>query len=337
MKIAPKVVESFLAKYDGTTRAVLFFGPDSGLVRDRAKKFASVFLSENQDPFALVELTEAQLTTDPALLADELSAISMMAPKRVIMVRDGGDKLKGIISDAASCFNADVLLIICGDELSTRSSLRMWFEKEAAVASIACYRDEARDVQEVIRKSFDAAGIKADRDTLDYLAGQLGNDRYVTYQELEKLITYAGEAKELHFEDVQALVDYNRETSFDDIVNAVADRNLQALEKTLTLLLREGTQPVAYLRALQRYFNRLYAMQAQIAQGMSAEQVISGMRPPVFFRQVPILTRHLHQWKADAIVKALRLLINAELACKTSDLPIIPASSRRLLQVTQVR
>ena len=142
--------------------------------------------------------------------------------------------------------------------------------------------------------------------------------------------------------DAVALVDYNRETSFDDVVNAVADRNLQALEKTLTMLLREGTQPVAYLRALQRYFNRLYFIRSKMAPnnedgGQSAESVIQGLRPPVFFRQLPLLTRHVQQWSLPAIAKALKLLINAELACKTSDIPIVPASSRFLLQVTQVR
>ena len=68
-----------------------------------------------------------------------------------------------------------------------------------------------------------------------------------------------------------------------------------------------------------------------------ADAVIQGLRPPVFFRQIPILTRHAQNWNTEALVKALRLLINAELACKTSDLPIIPASSRRLLQMTQLR
>jgi DNA polymerase III subunit delta len=337
MKIAPKLAESFVAKYDHTMRAVLFYGPDGGLVRDRAKRLASVFLGANPDPFAMVEMTETQIASDPALLADELSAISMMAPKRVIIIRDGGDKLTKIIESATDAFNDSVLLVVCGDELSARSSLRGWFDKEARVASVACYRDEARDVGDVIRKTFDAAGIKTDRDTMDYLTSQLGNDRYVTYQELEKLITYAGDKKTLTVDEVMALVDYNRETNFDDLINAVADRNLSGLEKWLTTLLREGTQPVAYLRALQRYFNRLYAMQAQVAKGGSIEQVIASQRPPIFFRQVPIMTRHLHQWNTEAIVKALKLLINAELACKTSDLPIIPASSRRLLQVTQVR
>jgi len=74
-----------------------------------------------------------------------------------------------------------------------------------------------------------------------------------------------------------------------------------------------------------------------VANGSSIEQVIQSARPPIFFKQVPVMTRHLNQWKTEAIVKALKLLVQAELACKTSDLPIVPASSRRLLQVTQVR
>ncbi|NBO18922.1 MAG: DNA polymerase III subunit delta, partial [Proteobacteria bacterium] len=69
----------------------------------------------------------------------------------------------------------------------------------------------------------------------------------------------------------------------------------------------------------------------------SAEAVVQGLRPPVFFRQAPILTRHAQTWQLPHILRALQLLINAELACKSTDIPPIPASSRRLLQMTQIR
>lgn len=337
MKIAPKAVEAFLATPDRECHAVLLYGPDSGLVRDRAKRMAAAVLSGNDDPLALLDITEATLTEDPARLADELSAISMLGGKRVIMVRDAGDKTTKIVESASDCFNSDVFLIVCGDELNTRSSLRAWFEKDAKCAAIACYRDEVRDVQDAIRKVIGGAGVAIDREASEYLAQQLGNDRYVTYQELEKLVTYAGDSKRLTVEDIRLLVDYNRETNLDDLVNAVADRNLKSLESMLAHLLREGTSPVAYLRALQRYFNRLYYIRSQMAAGSSAEQVIQSLRPPVFFKQVPVLTRHVQNWGMDQIIKALKLLVSAELACKTSDLPPVATSSRKLLQVTQLR
>ncbi len=337
MKITPRAAESYLAKPDSQHRALLLYGPDAGLVRSRARCLTQTLLGENHDPFALTELSDAQLAADPALLSDEISAINLMAPRRVITIENAGDKLTRIIEGAAPYFHEGTFLIVCAGELPTRSSLRAWFEKEVMCAALACYKDEARDVQDYLRKAFEAVGIRAGREVVDYLSQQLGNDHGVTRQEVEKLITYAGEGETLQLEEVQALVDYNRDTGFDDVVNAACDRNLQALEKTLTLLLREGTQPVAYLRALQRYFNRLYFIASQMSAGLSTEAVISGLRPPVFFKQVPILTRHAQSWSIPQIVKALKLLISAELACKTSDMPLVPVSSRRLMQVTQVR
>ncbi len=337
MKIAPKALSAYLAAPDKGCRAALLYGPDSGLVRERAKNISKTLLAGNDDPFAFTELTEASVLSDTARLADELSSISMLGGKRVIAIRDAGDKLAKVLEGCLPYFNDDVFLVISSDELSARSSLRSWFEKEPSCASIACYKDEARDVQEVVRKAMTASGIQLDRDAMEYLVQQLGNDRYVTYQELEKLITYAGEAKKLNIEDIRVLVDYNRETNMDDLVNAVADRNMKGLESLLTILLREGTQPIVYLRSLQRYFNKLYSIRAQMAAGSSADQVISSLRPPVFFKQVPILTRHIQSWNLDAIVRALQLLVSAELICKTSDMPAVAASSRKLLQIAQIR
>jgi DNA polymerase-3 subunit delta len=337
MKIAPKAAESVLARPDAQYRCALLYGPDSGLVRERMQRIKKTILAASDDPFALVEMDEAKLAADPALLADELSAVSLMGGKRVIVIRDATDKLTKTVEAAAAFFHPDVFLLLMAGELGTRSSLRAWAEKEPLAAAIACYKDEARDVHEVIRKSFEAVGVRADRDATDYLAAQLGNDRYVTLQELEKIITYAGESKRVALEDVQALVDYNRDTHFDDVVNAVADKNLQTLDQTLTRLLREGAQPVGYLRALQRYFNRLYMLRSQVDAGVPAEQVIASLRPPVFFRQAPILARHVQQWNVEQIAKALKLLIEAELASKTSDLPPAPASHRKLMRLTQLR
>lgn len=336
MKIAPKVADSFIAKPQAGFGAALIFGPDSGGVRDRAKKITTAILGANPDPFAIMEFTEAKLLADAAALSDELASFNMMVPKRVIIIRDGGDKLTKIIDAASPHFNDSAYLIVCAEELSTRSSLRGWFEKGDKVASLACYRDEVRDVQSVVRKAFEEAKLPVDREIIDYLSQMLGNDRYVTYQELDKIITYAG-GQRLTVEDVRDLVDYNRETSLDDIVNAVADKDLKNLDKVLTIFLREGTQPIVYLRALQRYFNRLYAMKAQVAAGQTIDSVVAGVRPPVFFRQVPILTRHLQNWGLEQITRALSLLISAELACKTSDIPHIPVSSRLLMQVAQIR
>lgn len=344
MKIAPKQIDGFLAApekaiSDKECRAALIYGADGGLVRERAGKIVkSVLGAAASDPFAKIELSEAEILADSSKLADEISAFSMMSPKRVIIISDAGNKLAKIVEAAIPLFNKDTYLLLTADELDSRSSLKALFEKQASCAAIACYKDELRDVQNIIRERLGEAGISYSREVADYLASQLGSDRYVTYQELDKIILYAGEAKTISIEEASALVDYNQETKLDELINALADRNLGALEKQLSQHTRENTQPILYLRSMLRYFDRLYAIRAQMAAcGQSATMVVEGLRPPVFWKQKDSLIRHAGNWNSEAIVKAIKLLIAAEIDCKSSDTPALAASSRKLYQITQIR
>lgn len=337
MKIAPRAIEGFLKQPSADCRAILLYGPDSGLARQRAQQIKSQFLGKSDDPFALVELSEASIHDDPARLADEVQAIGFLSPKRCILIRDAGDKLTPAIKDAALALHADVLLIAVAGELGTRSALRAWFESAENAAAIGCYRDEIRDLQALISKSFAEHRISASREVTDYLVSQLGNDREVTRSELEKIITFVGDSRTLSIEEAEALVGYNRDMQVDDIVNAAADKNLRELDRMLSVHLREGTMPIIYLRALLRYFNRLYFIKARAEAGYDIEATIANLKPKVFYKQVPLLTRHARNWSLPVIVRALKLLTAAELAFKTSDVPPVAASSRRLYQVAQAR
>ena len=336
MKIAVKAVAGFLAKPDAGAAAALFYGPDSGLSRERSQAVIKKLLGDAPDGMAILDITEARLLADPALLADELSSVSFLAESRVILIRDAGDKLTKILEAASDLMSTDVYIIVLADELGPRSSLRAWFEKAANAASVASYHDEARDIGELVRETLSKANISVGSDVVQYLLSQLGNDRYVTRQELAKIITYVGDEKSLSLEAARLLTNYNQEPDMDEAVTALADKNLSGLDKALSQLAKEGVAPVAYLRALSRYFMRLYAIKVQ-AKNSSVESVIAGLRPPVFFKQVPILTRHAKAWQCESIAKALGFITAAELACKTSDLPVFAASERELFRAASLK
>ena len=334
MKIATKAVSGFLARPGGV--AALLYGPDNGLVRERSQLLVKAILGDRADALSVLDITEARLASDPAMLADELSAVSLMADQRVILIRDAGDKLTKILDAAVEWMRPEVYVVVLGEELGPRSSLRAWFEKAPNASAIACYHDEARDVGDLVRDTFSKAGLHASSEVIHFLAGKLGNDRYVTRQELEKIIVYLGEEKAVTMEAARELTNDNRETDIDEAINALADRNLAGLDKALVALVKDGVAPMQYLRSLSRYFQRLYAIKLQCYES-SVEAVIAALRPPVFFRQVPILTRHVKQWDAESIAKALALITAAELACKTSDLPVFAASERELFKAATRR
>ncbi len=336
MKIAPKAIGDFLKSPAKDSVATLLYGPDSGLARERSQSIIAVLLGKNHEPLSLLEVYQDSLLEDSTILVSELSAMSLMADKRVVLIRQATDKLTSLLDAALPYMRKDVYIIALGDELSSKSSLRGWFDKQPQAASLACYQDEERNLPQVIREQLTAAGINLPPDVVQYLASQMGNDRYVTRMEVEKIITYIGDTGRLSLEEARALSDYNRDAQTDMAAYALADKNISELDTALGRLQAEQVVPIITLRALSRYFQELYQLKLN-AGGSSIESFVETMRPPVHFRKKPHLIRHARNWSLDNIARVLALISAAELATKTSDIPAEAASARKLMQATQIR
>jgi DNA polymerase-3 subunit delta len=336
MKIAPKAIGDFLKSPAKESFATLLYGPDSGLARERSQTIIAALLGKQHDPLSLLEVYQENLLEDSATLISELSAMSLMADKRVILIRQSTDKLTSLLEAALPYMRKDVYIIALADDLPSKSTLRSWFDKQPQAASVACYQDEERNLPQIIREQLSAAGINLPTEIVQYLASQMGNDRYVTRQEIEKIITYIGDAGQLSLEEARALSDYNRDAETDMAAYALADKNISELDTALARLQSEQVVPIITLRALSRYFQELYQLKLN-AGNSSIESFVETMRPPVHFRKKPHLIRHAHNWSLDNIARALALISAAELATKTSDIPAEAASARKLMAATQIR
>ncbi|MCA0302619.1 MAG: DNA polymerase III subunit delta, partial [Proteobacteria bacterium] len=92
MKIEPRNVESFLRKPDPKIRGVVIHGNDDGLIAERAIALAKMVCDDLKDPFRVVDIAGDVLKGDPARLADEFGAMSLMGGRRVIRVRPAGEE-----------------------------------------------------------------------------------------------------------------------------------------------------------------------------------------------------------------------------------------------------
>src|SRR6478609_9632614 len=82
-------VESFVAR-PGTERPiVLLYGPDAGLVRERAEKIINASVDDVNDPFALVRLEGDTLASEPSRLVEEAHTVPLFGGKRAVWVKGG--------------------------------------------------------------------------------------------------------------------------------------------------------------------------------------------------------------------------------------------------------
>jgi DNA polymerase-3 subunit delta len=322
VKLAPREVERFLASPPPDAHVVLLYGQDQGLMRTRRDRLLGRWVDDPGDAMAVTVLTADEVRQDPARLADETQAFSMLGGRRALRIIDAGDgvseALKAVLGFPA--VEAPVL-VEAPRELAPSSSLRKLCEKEAHAAAIPCYRADARDLPRLVEEGLGRRGLTADKPAIDHIAEHAGADRAVLEQELEKLALYMGDARAVGFEDAAACVGDGGALELDQLIHAASAGETGRAVDLVDRLLAAKQTPVGMVRTLANHWRRLWRLALEVEAGQPVDAVIEAAKPRIFFRAKPAFKRALERRRASRVRADLDALVTAERDCKTTGKP----------------
>jgi DNA polymerase-3 subunit delta len=333
MIVAARDADRFAAAPPAALRAALVFGPDAGLVQERTEKLMKSVVSDLSDPFLVADLSENILTTDPARLADEVAAISMMGGRRVVRVRGGGNGLTELFARLLDGAPGDALVVVEAGDLPRNAPLRKLFEDDAAAAAIACYADTARGLEELVRGVLKAEGLTIAPEALADAAARLGSDRGVSRRELEKLALYARGHKSVSLADVRAVMGDEAEIRAEEAADAAGSGDFARLDVALERLWTSQISAVAVIRSAMGHFQRLAVVRENAARGENIESAMKKLRPPVHFLRAEAFRIQARIWSDEKIADALDMLLETEALCKTTAVPGEAACGRALMNI----
>ncbi len=338
MKLTYRDIEPFVKKPNPLARVILVFGPDSGLAHERCQIIGKTVVEDLNDPFNVAALSAEILAEDPARLADEAGAISMMGGDRLIRIDGGSDKLTVLLKSYLEAPSQSALVVIKAGELTTRSSLRKLCESAKNAAAVPCYVEDERDLSRLIRDSVQAVNMRIEGDAVAWLSANISGDRAKVRSERDKLIAYKGdEASSISLADVQAACGAAGAQGFDDLVYAVGGRNAAGALKAYQTLIAEGTVFIAIVRGLQNHFRRLHLVQSYMQDGLEMDMAMKKLSPPVFFKQAPKFKAQLNSWSLGSLNNVLGKLTDLEAQCKTTGMPVETLCAQAILAVSKSR
>lgn len=322
MKIPAARLDAFCRRPDAGIRAVLVYGPDAGLIRERADLLGRSAVADLDDPFRVSVLTGAAVVADPPRLAEEVAAMSLVGGRRLVRLRDAGDATAPALSRALQDGAAgDTLLVVEAGELRPTSPLRKLFESAGSAAAVPCYVDEGAALERVLRDTLAQHRVNLDAAAAHWLSAHLGGDRGILRGEAEKLALYVGDGGTVSVEDCVAVVGDSIEIAVDAVVSATAGGDRRRLERFLDRVFAEGEQPIRLLRALQRHFLRLLTLTAAVEAGARPQAAVDALRPRPHFKEAPLLAAQLQRWTRPGIARAIARLADAEADCKRASHP----------------
>lgn len=333
MKLTAGRIESFVTSPDPGVRAVLVYGPDRGLVKERADALLAAVTEDASDPFRSVEILAESLNADPTRLMDEAASLSFSGGRRVVRVSGATDSVSEVFTRFAESKTGVALVIVEAGELAARSTLRKLFEGVADMVALPCYLDNESKLDQLVHESLAAHKLTALPEAIAFLVANLGGDRAVTRRELEKLSLYMGGPGVVTLEDAEAAVGDSTRSSVDAVVYAAFGGESPALDRALQKALAEGVQPVAILRSAARHLARLHMARGSMSSGRSPDQAIQALRPPVFFALKDVFRDQLRRWDEKRLSSAMTLLTEAEIDCKTTGTPAEAVCGRTLIRL----
>ena len=333
MKVSARDADGFSRSPPPEVRAILFYGPDSGLVSERAETAARAVATDIADPFSVITLDAAALEADPVRLGDEAAALALGAQRRLVWLRGAKDAAAGAVRTALA-IPWEALVIVEAGDLSPRSRLRTLFEGADDAAAVGCYLDDTRGLAALARQTFSEAGIETESGVVEWISGNLGSDRKVTRMELEKLTLYAGDAKRITLEDAQAVIGDSALVTVDDVVYAAFGGDIEALVQALARARFEGVGPIPVIRGAFAHLTRLEEAAAAVANGRPADQAARDLR--VFFKRQAAFSAQIRRWPGAKLARGRAELVRTELDCKSTNLPTDEVCERGLMRLAAI-
>ena len=295
--------QSFLNPPGPKVPAVLFYGTDAGLIFERAAKLAALVAA--RDSGEIIRLDDADLDSDPDRLAIELQTIPMFGGSKVVRATAGRRINAAALQPLLDGGTLAATLIVEAGNLKPTDAMRGLFEKSAQAAAVACYADEARDLEGVIAETLKAHGLGITSDAREMLVARMGADRAMSRGEIEKLALYASGKREIDAADVEAIVGDASELAIDRTLNAAASGDAARAVAEFSRAVTAGESPQVLIIALQRHLQRLHRIRTDLDAGASFEDVIRQQRPPVHFKQKDALGLQCRIWSSTRLVQAL--------------------------------
>ena len=315
--VKPQQADSFLKAPPKGVFGVLLHGNDPGLVSERAQLLAKRLAAQSEPPGEVLRIGDDDLDSDPDRLVVELATMPMFGGRKIIRTVQSRKVNTALLKPLIEGAKIDGFLIVEAGSLKADDGMRALFEKSEGVAAIACYADEARDLDGLVNEVLEAHKLTIVPDAKRLLVARLGADRGLSRAEIDKLALYALGRGRIEEADVEAVVGDASDLAVDKIIAAAVSGHAQAAINECERAIASGESPQYVIIAALRHMQRLHRVRFAMEAGQSMDEALRGLRPPLFFKQRDAFVQQVELWSSAKLARALTRITETQKATRS--------------------
>ena len=333
MKLVKGAIDRAIDRPDPATRFYLFYGPDDAGSRHLATRLLN---SLGAEKFAIPAAT---VKTDPAVLADEASAMALFGGPRAIWIEPAGEEIADGVASVLDAGSVESPVIAIAGALRKTSGLLKLAEAHGAAAAVVSYIPEGRDADQMVIAAGRAEGLRIESDVAARLAAGCGSNQAIVAQEVAKFALFLDAAPDRVRDLTHEVIDLLGADSSEGSLMRLGDLALAGDGRELLEEIERASiapnEAIPAVRALQRRLLQLAPLRARIERGESVGGVMTSMGKALFWKDKPLIQRLLSNWSAERIAQAMERSAALERATIFSDEPPIAALGEELVAIAR--
>ena len=289
----------------------LFYGENEGLKEETIK---NLFEKSYQNKIHRYE--EKEIIENTNNFFNSVLTKSFFENEKLLIISRVTDKIKTIIEDLIEKNPEDIQIILNSKNLEKKSTLRKLFEKEKLIVCTPFYEDNIQTLNSIVSLFFRNKKIPISQQLINVLIERSRGDRKNLNNELAKIENFSLHKKNLNIEEVIKLTNLADNYSASELVDHSLAKNTR---KTVSILSENNYSDednIIIIRTLLSKLKRLVKLFDLVDEKNNIEQAISACKPPIFWKDKPLVTQQIKSWKKDGLERLIYKTNEIELLIK---------------------
>ncbi len=304
----------------------------------RAQRFAPIYLFYGEEDFLIDEGVQAitEHALDPGMKSFNLdvmdgskvdakdvvahaSSFPMMGPRRIVIVREfeklvGAESAKEIVTAYVNRPLESTCLVLVSLDPDFRRRPFTDLKKKATLVECKPLYDQ--QVPGWVADRVKRLGKEANADACRLIHAYVGNSLRSLQNEIDKLLIFVGERKEVTSEDVATVVGASKGYTIFELQNAIGRKDTKEAVKILERMLTLGQSPQMIIVMLTRFFNQLWKLSDLKVKRIPDSEIAREIGiPPYFVKQY---LEFRSNFTTEQIEQNFKSLLEADTVLKTT-------------------
>ena len=278
----------------------LFYGDNEGFKEEVIKNlFEKKYLDK------VYRYEEKEILDSVNNFFNSILTKSFFDNEKLIVINRATDKIKEIIEELIEKEPKDITVIINSKNLEKKSTLRKIFEKEKSIICVPFYEDNNQTLNSIISLFFRNKKIPISQQLINILIERSRGDRKNLNNELQKIDNFTMNKKNLNIEEIIQLTNLADNYDASQLVDHSLAKNTR---KTITILNENNYSDednIIIIRTLLAKLKRLVKIYDLIDKKNNIEKAISECKPPIFWKDKPLVTQQIKSWEKDHLINLI--------------------------------